>query len=299
MGEPIRIEADERPKDDFVPRETSLGAVEVATVDGPARVGEAFRRARDEDRAALVIYLPANFPDPDTSLACMRAAVDAGADVLEVGFPFSDPMMDGPTIQRANQHVLEAGHTVSDHLVLATALTAEVDVPALCMTYVTIADARGYERFAEECAAADLAGVILPDLPASEGDDWRAAAAPHDLATVFLASSVSTDARLDAIADRSTGFVYAAGLLGVTGVKDVSQGDARVLVDRLRARTETPIAVGIGVKTGADARAVAAYADGVIVGSAAVQAVADGAPADAPDRLAALVGELRTGCEGQ
>lgn len=299
MGEPIRIEADERPRDDAVPRETSLGAVETATVDGPARIGAVFARARDEDRAALVIYLPANFPDPDTSLQCMRAAVDAGADVIEVGFPFSDPMMDGPTIQRANQHVLDAGHTVSDHLVLAAALTAAVDVPALCMTYVTIADARGYERFAEQCAAADLAGVILPDLPASEGDDWRAAAAPHDLATVFLASSVSTEARLDAIAERSTGFVYAAGLLGVTGVKDVSQDDARGLVERLRARTETPVAVGIGVKTAANAREVAAYADGVIVGSAAVQVVADGDPAGAPDRLAALVAELRSGCEGR
>ena len=299
MGEPIRIEADERPKDDYVPRETSLGAVEVAPVDGPARVGAAFARARDEGRAALVIYLPANYPDPDTSLACFEAAVEGGADVLEIGFPFSDPMMDGPTIQRANQHVLDAGHRVADHLALATSLTASVSVPALCMTYVTIADTRGYDRFAEECAAAGLAGVILPDLPASEGDDWRAAAAPHDLATVFLASSVSSDERLDAIADAATGFVYAAGLLGVTGVKDVSQADTRTLVERIRARTDVPVAVGIGVKTRDNAREVASFADGVIVGSAVVQAIADGDPGTAPDRVRDLVVDLRTGCEGR
>ena len=297
MPEPIRIEADERPRDDYVPRETSLGAVESATVDGPRRVHEAFARARDEGRAALVIYLPANFPDPETSLACFRAAVDAGADLVEVGFPFSDPMMDGPTIQVANQHVLEAGHTVTDHLALTTALAAEVEVPVLCMTYVTIADTRGYDRFAEECAAAGMAGVILPDLPASEGDDWRSAAAPHDLATVFLASSVSSDERLDAIADAATGFVYAAGLLGVTGVKDVSQDDTRVLVERIRARTDTPVAVGIGVKDRRNAADVAAYADGVIVGTAAVRAVADGDAAGAPDRVRALVADLRAGCE--
>lgn len=298
MPEPIRIEADDRPKDDFIPRETSLAAVEVAPVDGPARVGEAFAAARAEDRAALVIYLPANFPDPETSLACLHAAVEAGADVVEVGFPFSDPMMDGPTIQKANQQVLDAGHTVTDHLALATAFTAEAETPALCMTYVTIADTRGYERFAEECAAAGLAGVILPDLPAHEGADWQAAAAPHDLATVFLASSVSTDDRLDAIADTASGFVYAAGLLGVTGVKNVSQDDTRALVERIRSRTDTPIAVGIGVKTADDARAVAAYADGVIVGSAVVNAVADGAPDGAPERVATVVAELRAGCAG-
>lgn len=297
MPEPIRIEADDRPKDDFIPRETSLASVEVAPVDGPARIGDAFARARGEDRAALVIYLPANFPDAETSLACFRAAVEAGADVLEIGFPFSDPMMDGPTIQAANQHVLDAGHGVVDHLALATQVTAAVDAPALCMTYVTIADTRGYDAFAEECAAAGLAGVILPDLPAHEGADWQAAAAPHDLATVFLASSVSTDARLDAIADASSGFVYAAGLLGVTGVKNVSQDDTRTLVERIRARTDAPVAVGIGVKDADDARAVAAYADGVIVGSAVVNAVADGDPDGAPDRVHELVAELRAGCE--
>ena len=306
MADPIRIEADDAPRDDDVlPREPQVVVVNSDTVHGPARIRAAFDGARDEGRAALVIYLPANYPDPETSLACFRAAVEAGADVLEIGFPFSDPMMDGPTIQAANQHVLDAGHTVTDHLALAARITTDVegwsersvDVPALCMTYVTIADTRGYEPFADACAAAGLAGVILPDLPASEGDDWRAAADAVELATVFLASSVSTDARLDAIARSTTGFVYAAGLLGVTGVKSVSQDDTRRLVERIRERTDAPVAVGIGVKTRENARDVAAYADGVIVGSAVVNAIADGDPAGAPDRVRALVAELRAGCE--
>lgn len=297
MPEPIRIDATDAPKDDVIEREATMAEVQRASVEGPDRIAQAFARARDENRAALVIYLSAGYPDPDTSLRCFHAAVEAGADLLEVGIPFSDPMMDGPVIQQANQHVLDSGQTVTDHLALCTLLTAQVDVPALAMTYVTIADARGYDVFAEACAAAGLAGVILPDLPAREGDEWREAAAGHDLATVFLASSVSTDERLDAIAQVSTGFVYAAGLLGVTGVKQVAQDDTRVLVERIRARTDTPIAVGIGVRTAADARAVATYADGVIVGSAAVRAIGDGDPAGAPDRVAALVRELRQGCQ--
>jgi len=297
MPEPIRIEATDAPKDDVIEREGTMAEVQRSPIDGPGRVQDAFARARDEDRAALVIYLSAGYPDPETSLACFHAAAEAGADLLEVGIPFSDPMMDGPVIQQANQHVLDSGQTVTDHLALCTRLSADLDVPALAMTYVTIADARGYEAFAESCAGAGLAGVILPDLPAREGDQWRQVAGDQGLATVFLASSVSTDERLDAIARVSTGFVYAAGLLGVTGVKQVARDDTRVLVERIKARTDTPVAVGIGVKTADDARAVAAYADGVIVGSAVVRAIADGDPAGAPDRVAALVRELRQGCE--
>lgn len=296
MGEQIRIVADERPKDDLAEHETSIDVVQHASADGPARVAAAFARAAAEDRAALVIYLPAGFPDESTSEACLRAAVEAGADVLEVGFPFSDPMMDGPVIQAANQHVLDAGLGVSDHLLMCASLTADLDVPALVMTYVTIADTRGFERFAEECTAAGLAGVILPDLPAHEGDPWRAAAAAHDLATVFLASSVSSGPRLDAIAEAASGWVYAAGLLGVTGVKDVAQDDTEALVARIRERTDLPVAVGIGVKTREDAARVATYADGVIVGSAVVQAVMAGDPEHAPDRVRELVADLRAGC---
>jgi tryptophan synthase alpha chain len=265
-----------------------------APARGTVRIAEAFDRARAEDRAALVVYLTACYPDPATSRACFEAAVEAGADVLELGLPFSDPMMDGPIIQAANQRVLDAGHDLRAQLELAASLR-HLEVPKLAMTYVTIADSRGWERFAGECAEAGLSGVILPDLPVAEAGPWLAAARSHGLATVFLASSVSTDDRLDTIAATSTGFVYATGLLGVTGVQGVAQEETRTLVGRVRERTDTPVAVGIGVKDRASAAEVAAYADGVIVGSSVVRAAGEGDPAEAPARVGALVRELREG----
>ncbi|MGM0617976.1 MAG: tryptophan synthase subunit alpha [Actinomycetota bacterium] len=261
---------------------------------GPDRIAAAFARAAAEDRAALVIYLTAAYPDLATSRACFEAAVEAGADVLEVGLPFSDPMMDGPTIQAANQHVLDAGIGVSEQLALVADL-GHLDVPKLAMTYVTIADTRGYASFAAELASAGVSGVILPDLPVAEAETWLQAAADHGLATVFLASSVSTEERLAAIGRSSSGWVYAAGLLGVTGVKTVAGDVTRELVGRVRRHTDLPVAVGIGVKDRSSAAEVARYADGVIVGSAIVRAVGEGDPAGAPDRVAALVRQLRAG----
>lgn len=261
---------------------------------GHLAIADAFARARDEGRAALIVYLTAGFPDPATSRACFEAAVEAGADVLEVGLPFSDPMMDGPVIQAANQTVLDAGFTLSDQLALVADLR-HLGVPKLAMTYVTIADTRGYARFATECAQAGLSGVILPDLPAPEADTWLAAAADAGLATVFLASSVSSDDRLDALAAVSSGWVYATGLMGVTGVKGVAHDLTSALVDRVRARTDLPVAVGIGVKDAASAAEVASYADGVIVGSAILKAAGAGDPSGAAERVGALVRDLRAG----
>ena len=271
------------------------GAPTPAGAGGPERVAAAFARAAAEDRAALIVYLTAGYPDVPTSVACMRAAVDAGADIIEVGLPFSDPIMDGPTIQAANQVVLDAGIGLDAQLAVAREALEGSDVPGVAMTYVTVADTRGYERFAADCADAGLAGVILPDLPVGESDGWRAAAAARGLATVYLASSVSSSVRLDGIAAASVGWVYAIGLLGVTGVNAVDDAPTRELVAQLRARTDTPVAVGIGVRDRATAQQVAAFADGVIVGSAVLRAVADGPVAEAPARVHALVADLRAG----
>ena len=272
------------------------GAASTRAPAGAAAIHGAIRTANDEGRAALVIYLPAGFPTMDASRACLEAAVDAGADVLEVGFPFSDPIMDGPTIQMASQAALDRGYGVDDDLAMCTGLTAAVDAPVLTMTYYTIPDRRGVAAFARQCVDAGLAGAILPDLPADEAGPWRDAAAGAGLATVFLASSVSTDERLAAIGDASTGFVYATGLLGVTGVKDVA-AETEHLVGRIRPHTEVPVCVGVGIKTPQHARDVAGYADGVIVGSAVVNAAADGDADTAPDRVHELVAALREGCE--
>lgn len=268
--------------------------IATTSLDGDARIAAAFARAKAEDRAALIVYLTACYPDAALSRACFEAAVEAGADILEVGIPFSDPMMDGPVIQAANQHVLDAGTTVTDQLEMIATL-GHLDVPTLAMTYVTIADTRGYARFADELADAGLAGVILPDLPISEADAWLSEAERRGLATVFLASSVSTDERLAAIGERSSGWVYATGLMGVTGVKSVSAALTEPLVSRVRAHTQLPVAVGIGVKDRTSAAEVAQYADGVIVGSAILSAAADGDLSGAPQRVGALVRELRAG----
>ena len=262
---------------------------------GSDRIADAFARAAAEDRAALIVYLTAGFPDPETSRACIRAAVEAGADVVEVGLPFSDPIMDGPIIQAANQVVLDAGLGLREQLAVAADALAGSGVPGVAMTYVTVADTRGYPRFAQDCADVGLAGVILPDLPVLESGGWREAAAAHGLATVFLASSVSSDERLDAIAAASEGWIYAIGLLGVTGVKAIDDAPTRDLVARLRARTSMPIAVGIGVRDRETARSVAGFADGVIVGSALLRTVMDGPVESAPQRVGALVAELRAG----
>lgn len=260
-------------------------------------VRDALERANSEERAGLLCYLPAGYPDLQISEACLRAAAEAGADLLEVGFPFSDPVMDGPIIQAATQAALEQGITVDDDLALCARLTAAVDLPTLVMTYYTIPAARGLATFAADAATAGLAGAILPDLPAEEAGEWLDHATARGLSTAFIAAPTSSDARLDAIVSISSGFVYATTVLGVTGVRD-ALADARRLVERIRERTDLPAAVGIGVSNPQQAREVATYADGVIVGSALVRAVGTGDPADAPRRVGEFVQALRASIEG-
>jgi tryptophan synthase alpha chain len=287
-------------------------------------VGNAIRKANADGRAALIVYLPAGFPDMDTSRTCLEAAAAGGADLLEVGFPYSDPLMDGPTIQQANRVAMEAGYTPADDFAMCGRLTAAIDVPALVMTYYNIcwhypvpappladarphppvpapplADARpnprapdGLAGFATAAARAGLDGAIIPDLPVAESDRWLHAAVAADLASVFLVASTSDDARLAAAAQASTGFVYATSTLGVTGTRESLSQRARPLVERLRSVTDRPVCVGIGVSTAEHAETVAGFADGVIVGSAAVRAAAEGGPA----AVGRLVEELAAGC---
>lgn len=259
------------------------------------RVEEAIRAANDEGRAALIAYLPAGYPGMADSRRCLEAAVEAGADLLEVGFPYSDPLMDGPTIQAAAQVALDQGYTPADDFAMSRELIASVDVPCLVMTYYNLAwHYRGVQKledFAAEARDSGLAGAILPDLPAEEGAPWAAVAAAHDLATVFLAAPTSPDERLAPVADVTTGFVYATSTLGVTGERQTLSGMAAPLVARLRAVTDKPVCVGIGVTTGAHAAEVAGFADGVIVGSAIVRAAGEGGPNAVRD----LVKELAAG----
>jgi tryptophan synthase alpha chain len=260
------------------------------------RVRAAIEAANDSGRAALVCYLPAGYPDLEVSEACLEAAAESGADVLEIGFPFSDPVMDGPTIQAAAQAALDQGYGVDDDLALCSRLTAAVSVPAVVMTYYTIPSVRGLARFADDIADAGLAGAILPDLPVGEAGEWIREARRRDLETILLTATTTSDERLEKIVESASGFVYATSVLGVTGVRE-TVADARDLVARIRERTTTPICVGIGVSDADQAADVASYADGVIVGSALVRAAGDGDPTGAPRRVADLVAELRRGVE--
>ncbi|CAN5238031.1 tryptophan synthase subunit alpha [soil metagenome] len=261
-------------------------------------VAGAIRAANADGRAALVIYLPAGYPDMATSRACMEAAVEGGADLIEVGFPYSDPLMDGPAIQAANQVALDAGYTPADDFAMCAELTAAISVPAVVMTYFNIAwHYGGTERldaFAAAAAGAGLAGAILPDLPAVEGGPWLETARAHGLDTIFLTSPSSTDARIAAVAEASTGFVYATSTMGVTGARESLSDRAAPLVARIRPLTDKPVCVGIGVTTADHAREVAGFADGVIVGSAAVRAAGVGGPTAVKAFVADLAEGIRS-----
>ncbi len=249
-------------------------------------VTTAFEAARAEGRAALVGYLPAGFPDVDGGIEALRAMVESGCDAIEIGLPYSDPVMDGPTIQAAAQQALERGVRTKDVLRTVEAVAA-TGVPALVMTYWNPVERYGPARFAADLAAAGGAGLITPDLTPDSAEEWIAAADSHDLDKVFLVAPSSTDARLAMTTAACRGFVYATAVMGVTGARATSSELAEPLVRRAKATTDLPVAVGVGVGTGDQAAEVAAYADGVIVGSAFVRALLDH-PDDRSAGLAAL-----------
>lgn len=248
----------------------------------------AFDRARAEERAALVGYLPAGFPDVEGSIAALKVMVEAGCDVIEIGLPYSDPVMDGPTIQAAAQQALDAGVRTADVLRVVEAVAA-TGTPTLVMTYWNPVEKYGVERFARDLAGAGGAGLITPDLTPDFAPEWIAAADAHDLDKVFLVAPSSTDERIAMTTAASRGFVYATGIMGVTGTKQATAEGVAPLIARTKATTGLPVGVGVGVSSGAQAAALAAYADGVIVGSAFVRTLLD----HADDRAAGLAA-LRT-----
>jgi tryptophan synthase alpha chain len=259
-------------------------------------VAPVFEAARAEGRAALVGYLPAGFPDVDGAVEAMRTMVEAGCDLIEVGLPYSDPVMDGPTIQAAAQQALEHGTRTVD--VLRTVeVVAATGVPVVVMTYWNPVERYGVQRFAADLAAAGGSGLITPDLTPDSGPEWIAAADERNLDKIFLVAPSSTDERLAMTAAACRGFVYATAVMGVTGARTTSSDLAGPLVARTRAVTDLPIGVGLGVGTGAQAAEVAEFADGVIVGSAFVRVLLDHPddPAGGLRALARLTQELAAG----
>ena len=241
-------------------------------------VSTAFDTARADGRAALVGYLPAGFPDVAGGIDALTAMVEAGCDVIEIGLPYSDPVMDGPTIQAAAQQALERGVRSTDVIRTVEAVAA-TGVPTLVMTYWNPVERYGVGRFATDLANAGGAGLITPDLTPDSAPEWIAAADEHDLDKVFLVAPSSTDERIAMTTAACRGFVYATAVMGVTGARTTTSDLAGPLVARTRALSpagvDLPVGVGLGVSNGDQAAEVAAYADGVIVGSAFVRTLLD------------------------
>jgi tryptophan synthase alpha chain len=254
-----------------------------------SRLDDVFAAARAEHRAVLVGYLPAGFPTYDAAVGGIRAMVEAGVDVVEVGMPYSDPLMEGPVIQAAHQVALEQGTGMADVLRTVSAV-AETGAVPMVMGYWNPVHRYGFDRWARDLAAAGGVGAITPDLIPEEAPEWLAATEEHGIDPVFLVAPSSTDERIAVVGRTNRGFVYAAAVMGVTGARSSVGSRAEELVGRVRAQTDLPVGVGLGVSDGDQAAQVASFADAVIVGSALVSALSEGGP-DAVGRLAADLAE--------
>ena len=252
-------------------------------------VAEAFGKGR----AALVGYLPTGYPTVAIAKEAILAMIEAGVDMVEVGLPYSDPVIDGPVIQRATEQALAGGVRVRDVLETVAAVSGQ-GVPILVMTYWNPVERYGVNAFARDLAAAGGSGMITPDLIPDEAQEWLAASDEHKLDRVFLISPSSTDDRIAMTTAHSRGFVYATAVMGVTGAREQTSAAAPKLVARARAKTDLPIAVGLGVRSGAQVAEVGAFADGVIVGSALVSALGEHGVAG----VKRLTEELRSGLLG-
>jgi tryptophan synthase alpha chain len=254
-----------------------------------SRLAELFKACRDDNRAALIGYLPTGYPDVPTSIEAMKALTESGCDLIEVGVPYSDPGMDGPTIANAAEVALRGGVRVRDTLAAVEAISV-AGGRAVVMTYWNPVLRYGVDAFARDLAAAGGHGLITPDLIPDEAGEWLAASDRHRLDRIFLVAPSSTPQRLAATVQASRGFVYAASTMGVTGARNAVSNAAPELVARVRAVSDIPAGVGLGVRSREQAAQIASYADGVIVGSALVSALTDGLPT-----MRVLSEELATG----
>jgi tryptophan synthase alpha chain len=258
-------------------------------------LSDALAKCRADGRAALIGYLPVGYPSVDLSIKAMMALVDGGCDVVEIGVPYSDPVMDGPTIQAAVEPAVRAGVGMPDALKAVRAVS-DAGGAAVTMTYWNPVERYGVERFAADLASAGGSGAITPDLIPDEAAAWIAASDAHGLDRVFLVAPSSTDRRIVATAGASRGFVYATALMGVTGARESVGDAAATLVGRVRALApDLPVCVGVGVSSGEQAAQVASFADGVIVGSALVRKLLDAPDATGIAAVHRFAAELAAG----
>jgi tryptophan synthase alpha chain len=244
------------------------------------------------NKPGLVAYVTCGDPDMATTKAIVLAAIRAGADVIELGVPFSDPVADGPVIQRASERALQHGTSLMDVLHMAAEIRKESEAGMIIFSYLNPVLRLGIQRFAEECARAGVDGALITDLTIEEADDYRRIMAEHKLNTIFLAAPTSPDQRLKTIAQACTGFVYAVSRTGVTGQQKQLTGDATDLVKRIRKYTRLPVAVGFGISSAEQFQQVGSVADAAVVGSAIVQAVEQNRGREA-EAVAELIAALR------
>jgi tryptophan synthase alpha chain len=247
-------------------------------VPDTSRLADLFDTCRKQGRSALIGYLPTGYPDVPTSIDAMTSMVESGCDIVEVGVAYSDPGMDGPTIAAATEAALRGGVRVRDALAAVEAIS-NAGGRAVVMTYWNPVLRYGVDAFARDLAAAGGLGLITPDLIPEEADEWLAVSDDHKLDRIFLVAPSSTPERLAATVDASRGFVYAASTMGVTGARDAVSVAAPELVRRVKAVSNIPVGVGLGVRSGEQAAQIGSYADGVIVGSALVAALTEGVSA--------------------
>lgn len=260
---------------------------------GEQRILSAFQRTKEEGRAALMPYMMAGFPDRDTSLAVAAAYADSGADLIELGVPFSDPLADGPTIHAAATTALENGATLATALEVCRSVSDRV--PVVLMVYVNMVLAHGgATEFARLALAAGACGAIIPDLPLGEAEDVREAFNEEGLALVPLVAPTTSDERRARICAVAKGFIYVVSTVGTTGERAEVPPELAALVEATKAEARTPVAVGFGIGTAAQAAEVGRIADGVIIGSRLVRAAAEaGSAEDAADAVAGFLGETR------
>src|SRR5262245_52539967 len=242
-----------------------------------SRIAKRFEKLKADKRAGLVIYISAGDPNAEVGYEILKGLPAAGADLIELGMPFTDPMADGPSIQVAGQRALKAGITVDATFDMVRRFrTGDNDTPILLMGYYTLVYQRGAERFCKEAAAAGVDGFILVDLPPEEADELKPHALAHGLDTVLLTAPTTDDKRLPAVLKFSSGFVYFVSVLGITGTKSATEDAVRAHVERIKRHTKLPVGVGFGIKTPEQAAAVARHADAAVVGSAVVDRVKAG-----------------------
>jgi len=240
-----------------------------------SRISDRLQALRERGETGLIVYITAGDPDLETTERLVYALEDAGVDVLELGVPFTDPLADGPTIQAATERALASGITLRGILDLVRRVRERSELPILLMTYYNPVFHLGHEQVAQEAQAAGVDGFLITDLPPEEAADWKAAADGAGLDTIFLLAPTSTSERIDIACRQATGFVYCVARTGVTGARTELPPDLQALIERIRARTESPLAVGFGISTPEHVRQVGQWADAAVVGSAIVKVIAE------------------------